>query len=157
MTVKSLQLTATILLLFIVSCKKDNSTPLNQTTPQKTKTEILIAKTWIVKEAYDMQGNTLNKFTRGGNNNTHNLDNDELTFKGNHTGNYKDASGQTYNLTWNLINSDSSKMTVTIQYPTPIVLNYDMVNLFENSFTATHNYVNGSGQKVLASFHRVYK
>src|SRR5215204_5797484 len=156
-----MKLTATnliaLILFSLLACKKENTTTTTQTPQQKTKTEVLTAKSWIVKEAYDMQAGTFNKYNRGAANNTNNLDNDEMTFNTNHTGTYKDATGQSYNLTWNFTSSDSTKMSAVIHYPTPVTLNYDMVALFDNSFMATHNYINGSGQRVLASFHRIHK
>jgi hypothetical protein len=157
MRFRTLKHTTVFILFAAFSCKKDTSTNTNTALPVKSKMEILTAKPWLVQEAYDLQGNSLNRYTRGGSGNTTNLDNDELTFKDNNSGSYKDATGQLYNLTWSFTNLDSSKMRVTIQYPTPVLLNNDMVRLSENGFTATHNYTNGSGNRVLASFHRIHK
>ncbi len=140
-----------VALLFFFTTKE------NKPLATKTKTELLTAQTWIVKKSVDMENERYNHYERGANNNTHSLDNDELAFANDHSGSYKDITGSAYKLTWTFTNADETEMDVTIQYPQPVTLHYEMIQLNDSGFSATHSYINGNGNRVLASFQRIYK
>lgn len=148
-----------IILIFSsqTSCKKETVTEtvtdtIFQCIPKSPET-LLTAKTWKADEIRSQLSNgTSQYYKRGGGTNTVNFDSDSLKFNSNNTGIYY-YSGNQYTTTWNFINSEKSKMTLVINYPTPLTINIENVTLADTYFIYSQ-YVT-SGVSYLASGRRL--
>jgi hypothetical protein len=136
-------------LITFIACKKDCPT----TPAVKTQEQLLTAKTWKADEIrIQLSNGTSQYYKRGGGANTVNYDSDSLKFNTNNTGTYY-YLGIQYTTTWNFINSEKSKMTLIINYPTPVTVNLENVTLAETYFSYSQ-YVT-SGISYLASGRRL--
>ena len=139
----------TIGLITFISCKKD--CPVTPT--PKTQEELLVAKTWKTDEArIQLSNGTAQYYKRGGSSNTVNYDSDSIKLNPNNTGVYY-YSGSQYTVTWSFTNPEKSKMTLIINYSTPLTANLENVTLTETYFTYSQ-YVT-SGVSYLASVRRL--
>lgn len=139
------------LILVMSACSKEltNPVPTNATIE-----EMLTAKTWKADEIRaQLSNNTTQYYKRGGSSNTVNYDSDSLKFTANNTGTYY-YNGTATAITWNFINSEKSKMTIVINYtPTPLTINWEYVNVTENTLKYTQHVT--AGVSYLASGTRV--
>lgn len=147
-----LQLTILALVVIsILSCNKDSSSP--APTKVKTSEELLSANTWKAGEIRTQLGDgTTEYYLRGGTSNTINYDSDSLKFNTDNTGIYYYLGSQ-YTTTWNFINPEKSKMTLVINYPTPLTVNLENITLADTYFTYSQ-YVT-SGVIYLSSVRRI--
>ena len=142
----------TLGLVSILSCKKDDC-PTPATTIIKTQEELLTAKTWKADEIrVQLSNGAAQYYKRGGSGNTANYDSDSLKFSTNNTGIYY-SSGLQYTTIWNFINTEKSKMTLIINYSTPLTINLENVTLADTYFSYSQ-YVT-SGVSYLASSRRL--
>ena len=131
--------------LFVLSaCSKDSNSNPTPTPVVKTVEELLTQKTWKADEVrIQLSNNTTQYYKHGGSSNTANYDSDSLKFNTNNTGTYYYNSIAT-SITWNFINAEKSKMTITINYtPTPLTINWEYINVTESALKYTQ-YVTGS-------------
>lgn len=139
------------LAIIFAACSKDHTTP---NTPTKTTEELLSAKTWKADEIrVQLSNNTTSYYKRGATTNTVNYDSDSLKFNPDNTGIYYYLGSQ-YATTWNFVNSDKSKLTVVINYSTPLTINFENVNVTENYFKYAQ-YATANGISYLSSGTRV--
>ena len=130
-----------ISLLNFISCTKDCNN--NPTTTTKTPEELLTSKTWKADEIRVQQSNgTSQYYKRGGTSNTTNYDSDSLKFSLNNTGVYY-YLGTQYSTVWNFTNTDKSKMTLVINYSTPLNIYLENINLSDNYFTYSQYVITG--------------
>ncbi len=119
-----------IVTLFFIACSKEST----NTPTTKTIEELLTEKAWKVDEIRLQQANgVMQYYRRGGGANNVNYDSDSLKFNVNNTGTYY-YSGSTYTTTWNFINAEKSKMTLVINYGTPLTLNLENINITQTYF-----------------------
>jgi hypothetical protein len=139
------------LIIIFAACKKDHETA---NTPTKTIEELLTEKTWKADEIrVQISNNTTTYYKRGGSANTGTYDTDSLKFNPDNTGIYYYLGTQS-TTTWNFINSDKSKMTLIINYSTPLTINLENINITENYFKYAQYSADG-GISYLASGTRV--
>ena len=137
-----------ILTLFFVACSKDSTTAPIPT--PKTTEELLAEKAWKADEIRVQQANGIMQYyKRGGSTNTVNYDSDSVRFNLNNTGTYY-FSGATYTTTWNFVNAEKSKMTLVINYPTPLSINIENINITQTYFRYSQ-YINAGVNSYLAS------
>lgn len=136
------------LMIVVASCSKDNDDDTN--TPDKTIEQLLTEKAWKADELrIQLSNNTNTYYKRGGTSNTANYDSDSLRFNTNNTGTYY-FSGAQYATTWNFIDADQFKMTIVINYPTPITVNLENIHITQNFFKYAQ-YSTNAGVSYLAS------
>jgi hypothetical protein len=81
--------------------------------------QILTANSWKLQEYKGVEGNTNVVYIRGAAGNNVNYDNEYITFNSNGTGGYYDPNyNYTSPLTWNFVNTDNTKLIMTINFPT---------------------------------------
>ena len=100
-----------------------------------------------------LSNNTTTYYKRGGLANTSNYDTDSLKFNPDNTGIYYYLGAQS-TTTWNFVNSDKSKMTLIINYSTPLTINLENINITANNFKYAQ-YAADGGNSYLASGTRV--
>ena len=132
-------------LFIIASCKKDDTNTTSNPCPTiKTLEELLCAHTWRIDEFRQRYNSGSSNgvdiyYKLGGIGNTVNYDSDSIKFYTNNTGFYYYLGSQ-YTTTWNFIDPLKSKITLTINYPTPLVDNLETISLSESSFRYSHYY-----------------
>lgn len=132
--------------------KKD---PVKPDTPSvKTIEELLIAKTWKANEIrVQLSNNTTSYYKRGETTNTANYDSDSLKFNPDNTGIYYYLGSQ-YTTTWNLINTEKSKMTIVINYSPSLTIDLENINITQTYFKYAQ-YSTAGGISYLSSGTRV--
>ena len=126
-------------LTIVVSCKKDETTATPTPCPVvKTAEELLCAKTWRIDEFRQRYNSGTNNgvdiyYKLGGVGNTVNYDSDSVKFNINNTGVYYSLGSQ-YTTTWNFVDVPKSKMTLTINYLTPLIDHLETISLSEDYF-----------------------
>ncbi len=140
-----------LMILIIGGCKKESTDP---TPTTATIEQLLTAKTWKAEEIRSqLSNNTTQYYKRGGSSNTANYDSDSLKFNTNNTGTYY-FNGTATATTWNFTNAEKSKMTIVISYtPTPLTINWEYINVAENTLKYTQ--YPSAGISYLASATRV--
>ena len=135
------------LFIIFVSCSKDSETP---STQSKSLLELLTEKAWKADEVrVQLSNNSTAYYKRGGAGNTVNYDSDSLKFNTINTGVYY-YLGSEYTTTWNFTNSENSKMTLIINYPTPLTIYLENINITQTYFKYAQYSTNG-GISYLAS------
>lgn len=96
----------TVLVTGFFSCKKDNDSP--------SRSELLVAKTWIYQEYYDNFSTTSVRllYKRGSSGNRLNLDADYITFKKDGTYERRDLNGVNQTGTWKYTDNNTKVTTV---------------------------------------------
>ncbi|WP_315821057.1 hypothetical protein [Paraflavitalea speifideaquila] len=116
-----------LLMLFLCtsilySCSKDG----NPSSPEKTPEQILTGVSWKIDEIRSQIGNIPYSYKRGSPN--HELDNEYITFRNDHTGTYVAPNGTQYQIsTWNFVDSPKTKLQYTIAFSTPLVVNWEIM------------------------------
>jgi hypothetical protein len=129
-----------LILLFsiISSCSKDETTPTTPTT--LTEEQILTSGIWKVDEIRFMTSNQFLYYKRGATSgNTANFDTESIKFNADHTGTYI-AGGITYTLTWAFVDAAKTKLTFTISYATPLIVNWEHIIWKETSIQYSEYY-----------------
>ena len=144
-------------LFIIVSCQKEivisKAEPVNVIpVANKSPEELLTAKTWKADEIRtQLSDGGTQYYKRGMLGNTVNYDTDSLQFNLNNTGLYFYSDLQ-YEVTWNFINPEKTKITLVINFSPPLTIHMENINLTENSYTYSQ-YITGTGS-YLASCRR---
>jgi hypothetical protein len=134
------------IVLFQLSCTKSAT---GQTTAL-TKDQILVAKTWKVDKLSHVISGQYSSYTSGGGNTTGvNYDNTRFTFKDNGTGINIDATGTTYNFTWQFTSADKRTLQLTLNGRTDT---WDMVEIADNYLHATVNIILGANTNNIEAF-----
>jgi hypothetical protein len=121
-----------MLLLGILSCSKDKDDNNNST---KTLEQLLTEKAWKADEIrVQLSNNTKAYYKRGAaTGNTANYDSDSVRFNTNNTGIYY-FQGIEYTTTWNFVDADKTKMTLVINYPSPLTVNLENIQITQSFF-----------------------
>jgi hypothetical protein len=139
-------------IIILASCQKDPVTP--DTPPVKTIEELLTAKAWKADEIrVQLSNNTTSYYKRGETTNTANYDSDSLKFNLDNTGIYYYLGSQ-YTTTWNFVNPEKSKMTIILNYSTPLTNDLENINITETYFKYAQ-YSTAGGISYLSSGTRV--
>ncbi len=110
--------------------------------PQTVANE-LTAVTWKTEESRVIDGNSTFYYKRGGQENTINFDNDFYKFDNDNTGTYF-YNGQPYKFNWKYLDTEKTKMEMTILYPTPLIVTLENILLTPTLFRYTRTQkVNG--------------
>jgi len=135
----------------LASCKKDST---SSGVPSKTIEQLLTENAWKADEIrVQLSNNTVSYYKRGQSTNTGNYDSDSIKFEANNTGIYYYLGNQ-YTTTWNFVNSDKSKITLIINYSTPLTINLENINITQTYFKYAQ-YSTDGGISYLASGTRV--
>ena len=137
--------------LLLQACMKDDS---NVDMPSK---EVLLTHhTWKMEELTQVENNTQIYYKRGGTTNTHNFDNDKITFLADGTGNYSPTPAQNFNITWEFTNASKTQMNIVITFSASLVttLKCTELQLTQDRFFCVTSYSNASAQPVLGSVYR---
>ena len=115
-------------------CKKDVLYKATAAT-SKSPEEILISTTWKAQELRIQQDDGVYiYYDRGGSSNTGNFDSDSLAFRADGTGTYYNGpSAPTFN--WKFTNSEQTKMNMTINFSTPLILTIENIHITDSSFS----------------------
>lgn len=114
------------------SCDKPAITPI-PTPSVPAKVQLLTGKTWQVQEVNNMTNCVNTHYVRGAAGNTGaNYNVMRLTFNADGTGSHIDALGGNYSITWNFIAGDSSRMKITVVAPTPVIYNWNLVEIWNH-------------------------
>ena len=139
-------------LITISSCEKDSTKP--ETPKTKTPEELLTAYTWKADEIRtQLSNNTTTYYKRGGTTNTINYDTDSLKYNIDNTGIYY-YLGEQYTTTWNFTNPEKTKLTLVINYTTPMIVYQENIFIDESHFNYAQ-YSIKNGVSYLASGRRV--
>ena len=125
------------ILLFVlfafISCSKDD------TTTSLSQEQILTSGVWKIDEIRFLSG-TFFYYKRGNTSgNTANFDTESVQFNADHTGSYI-AGGVTYPVTWSYADATKTKLTFTIAYSTPLVVNWENIVYTDTSIQYTEYY-----------------
>jgi hypothetical protein len=102
----------------------------------KSNEDILIAATWKIEESRVIDGNNMLYYKRGEQANTINLENDFYKFNTDNTGIYS-FNGQDYKFNWNYLDTEKTKIEMTVLYPTPLIVNLENVTVTATSLKYT--------------------
>jgi len=151
MRIKSYLLAVLASVLLLQACTKDDSD-----TVVATKEELLTHHTWKMEELTQVENNSQIYYKRGGTTNTHNFDNDKITFLADGTGNYSPTPAQNFNITWEFTNPSKTQMNIVITFSPSLIttLKCTELQLTENRFFCVTNFTNASAQPVLGSVYR---
>lgn len=151
MRLKSYLICSLGILLLFQSCTKDDSD-----TVVATKEELLTNHTWKMEELTQVENNTQIYYKRGGTTNTHNFDNDKITFVVDGTGSYSPTPSQNFNITWEFTNASKTQMNIVITFSPSLIttLKCTELEITEQRFFCVTNYTNASNQPVLGSVYR---
>ena len=86
-----------------------------------SKEELLTHHTWKMEELTQVENNTQIYYKRGGTANTHNFDNDKITFLADGTGNYSPTPAQNFNITWEFTNTSKTQMDIVITFSPSLI------------------------------------
>jgi hypothetical protein len=135
-------------LLALISCEKD--CPSTPTVIVKTKDELLTAKTWKAEEIRTQFTNgNVEYYKRGGANNSIDFDSDSIKLNADQTGIFY-YLGTQQSVTWNFTNSEKSKLTCIINYPSGLVTIYWENVTIADSYISYSQFVT-SGSTYLSS------
>jgi hypothetical protein len=122
----------------------------------KSKEELLTEHTWKLEEITQVENNAQIYYKRGGESNTHNFDNDKLTFLTNGTGTYSPTPEQAFDITWRFTNVQKTVMDIVITFSPSLItsLRCSKLELTRNSFSCITNFRNASNQPVRGTVYR---
>jgi len=130
-----------LLMLFLCtsifySCSKDD----DANPPEKTPEEILTGASWKIDKIRSQIGNAPYYYQRGSSN--HDLDNEYITFKNDHTGTYVTPAGTQYQIsTWNFVDSAKTRLQYTVSFSTPLVVNWEIMAMKSDNIKYGEYYV----------------
>lgn len=127
----------------LISCEKD--CPATTTIIVKTKDELLTAKTWKAEEIRTQFSNgNVEYYKRGGGNNSINFDSDSIKLNADQTG-FLYYLGTQQSVTWNFTNSEKSKLTYIINYPSgPVTIYLENVTIADSYISYSQFVTSGS-------------
>lgn len=126
---------ALVIVFSLLSCSKDDTTP-----PTLSQEQVLISGIWKIDEIRFLQSNIFFYYKRGNTSgNTSNFDTESIKFNSDYTGTYI-AGGITYAVNWSFTEATKTKITFTIAYPTPLVVNWENIIYTETSIQYTEYY-----------------
>jgi|GEM_PF-64647 len=99
-------------------------------------TDVLTTVTWKTEESRVIDGNNNFYYKRGAQDNTINFDNDLYKFDADNTGTYF-YNGQQYKFNWKYLDTEKTKMEMVIQYPSPLIVNFENILVTPTSFRYT--------------------
>ena len=139
-------------LIILISCEKETHTPQN---PFLSKAEILVKGTWQVDEVMHNISCENTHYIRNISNTT-GVDYDKLrfTFKADGSGTHVDQFGATHSLSWEFVSSDKRNIKLTILDSSPVVYNWNLVEITNDAVHATVSIILEKTQ-VLESFRMV--
>ena len=151
MRIKSYVLALLPALLLLQACTKDDSH-----VDVATKEELLTHHTWKMEELTQVENNTQLYYKRGGASNTHNFDNDKITFLVDGTGNYSPTPAENYGITWEFTDAAKTRMNIIITFSPSIIttLKCTELEITEQRFFCVTNFTNASNQPVMGSVYR---
>jgi len=151
MRIKSYLFGVLAAVVFLHACTKDDSD-----TDVATKEELLTHHTWKMEELTQVENNTQIYYKRGGTSNTHNFDDDKITFLVDGTGTYSPTPSQNFNITWEFTNAAKTQMDIVIIFSPSIIttLKCTELQLTQKRFFCVTNFLNASAQPVLGSVYR---
>lgn len=88
----------------------------------------LVGISWKAEESRIIEGNNISYYKRGGKENSINLDNDVYKFNADNTGTWS-YNGQDYKFSWEYGNAEKTKIKMIIQYPTPLIVSLENVQI----------------------------
>jgi hypothetical protein len=99
--------------------------------PTLTRTQMLTAKTWKVEEVYSNVSCTNTHYLSGGagNPSSPNYGLLRFTFNSNGTGSTTDTQGNNFTTTWAFTSSDERNLQITVNGSTPVVYNWNQVEI----------------------------
>lgn len=140
---------APILFLFLVSFvgNKKAGTVIGNT---DSKEQLLTNHAWKAEEIrVQLSNNTTAYYKRGSKKNSVDYDYDFLKFNADHSGVYS-YNGNKFSTKWRFLDSEKTKMELIINYPSPLEIHLEYINISEKYFTYTQ-YATDSGIEYLAS------
>jgi len=151
MKTKGYLLFVLVSILLLQACTKDDGD-----IDVISKEELLTHHTWKMQEITQAENNSQIYYKRGGVANTHNFDNDKITFLANGTGNYSPTPAQNFNITWSFTNAEKTQMNIVITFNSSLIntLKCTELELEENRFFCVTSYTNENAQPVLGSVYR---
>jgi len=128
-------ITFTLISIFFIaisnSCKKDKTSD-NTTPSTKSPEELLSANAWKIEKIRTLQNGSFYYYQRGTSN--HDLDNESINFKTDHTGTYTGPDGTEYAISsWNFIDDQKTQIQYLIEFSAPLQVNWDNVALTSTS------------------------
>jgi hypothetical protein len=136
--IKSIFIISFIILLS--GCNKDpiKPDPLPPVPVIPAKIQQLIGKTWQALEVNNNTNCVNTHYVRAAAGNTGaNYDPMRFTFKADGTGSHTDILGGTYPINWNFLAGDSSRIKITVVASTPVVYNWNLVEIWNDKFIET--------------------
>jgi hypothetical protein len=144
-----LLLYSAFLTLLLNSCCKEPVTPAAPVLPAKV--QLIVGKTWQVKEVNNMTNCVNTHYLRGASGNTGaNYDPLRFTFEADSTGTHTDTNGNTFPFFWSFQAGDSSRINIVVIAPTPVVYTWNLVEIWADKFITT-SVVTSSGNQTLVS------
>lgn len=104
--------------------------------PANVSAASLTGVTWKMEESRVLDGNNMLYYKRNGAENTINFDEDFYKFNNDNTGIYY-YNGQEYKFTWKYLDAANTKMEMIIQYPSPLVVNFENLSVTGSSLKYT--------------------
>lgn len=117
-----------------------------QPLPGVNKDSVLTADTLKIEEIRFLQSNTQYYYKRNASGNTANFDTEFIKFNANNTGTYYVASGITYTLTWNWMDTAKLKLQYIVSYSPALTVTWDQLQ-FTNNSLAYAEYYNRNGNQ----------
>jgi hypothetical protein len=133
---KKLLLILAILTVGLVSCEKEDNPPPVEKNPE----ELLTSHPWKIQEIRYLYDNVLYFYKRGAaQGNSDNFDNESILFKTDKTGTYARNNIQ-YSLTWEFTNPEKTKLVMDINFPEPLHIFWENIELSEDELKYTEYY-----------------
>jgi hypothetical protein len=102
--------------------------------------QVLTSSVWIIDEIRFLQNNTLYYYKRGASSgNTANFDTETIKFNVDKTGTYI-AGGITYNVSWDFVGSDKSKINYTVSYSPSVTVRWENVAYTDSTLKYSEYY-----------------
>ncbi len=128
------------LFLAFLSCKKTDVSTNKKTSSVE---DLLLAHTWKMQELRVQQSNNVFVYyNRGGTTNTANYDADSLKFNAGNTGIYYNQGSQVP-FTWSFTDPSETRMTMVVNFSTPLTLRIENIFVGETTFYFGEYYVYG--------------
>lgn len=114
---------------------------------------ILTGKQWQINEIRFLQDDSPYYYKRGALNNNANFDNEYIKFNADFTGIYY-SDGNTNSITWAFKDADKTRITYTISFGTPLVVNWENIQ-YNANFIKYSEYYKKNGVNSLAGVWRI--
>lgn len=136
----------------LVSATFVPTTAITTTPPTLTRTQLLTQKQWKVHEVYNNSSCINSHYLLNASGNS-GVNYGALRFKFNTdgTGTHIDTEGLNFNISWQFTSSDERNLKITVNASTPVIYNWNQVEILQDVMYQTSSIGSGGNNNVLVS------